>query len=351
MLWHFDDLCPARVSLDKPAGSGHKERRLRTIKSWLRSAVQNPPPPRRPRAGAIWLTALVCLALARMPAPAQTNAPDTDAFSFAITCDMRGFVGPARAGKRYFDGACEALHVVGAGAFMIVPGDCDPIPPVRATLDRYLGSNYIWYPVAGNHESETRADMAWLRRWASNGIPHLVRSGPAGAETTMYSFDYGNSHFVALNNYFNGKTDAGSRSSFATNSLDWLAADLAANRKPLVWVISHEPLESQRDMDTGRLRHKGGLLASQKERGARLLQLLKQYPIRAYLCGHTHDTSAVKVQGLWQVDAGHARGAGDSGAPSTFLKIRVAGTRAWLDIFRADKRGTNYELKHTVELD
>lgn len=327
------------------------------MKSQLKSEVRRPRPAQRPRTAvgcrtARWLGgALACLAFAVISARAQTNAPDTNAFAFAITCDMRGFVGPAKDGKRFFDGACEALRDTGPGAFMIVPGDCDPIPPVRATLDRYLGSNYVWYPVAGNHEAETPEDMAWLRRWASNGIPHLVRSGPAGAETTMFAFDYGNSHFVVLNNYFDGKTDAGRKSGFATNALDWLAQDLAANQKPLVWVIGHEPLISQPDMDTGRVRHRGGLLTSQKDRTTRLLQLLRRYPVRAYLCGHTHNTSAVKVEGLWQLDAGHARGAGDSGAPSTFMKVRVVGTRAWLEIFRTDKRGTNYELKRTVELE
>jgi predicted phosphodiesterase len=327
------------------------------MKLQFSSAVRNPQSEMRPpaaggkRATRWFAGALAGLAFAAISARAQTDVPVKDAFSFAITCDMRGFVGPAKSGKRFFDGACEVLRDVGPGAFMIVPGDCDPIPPVRATLDRYLGSNYVWYPVAGNHEAETPRDMAWLRNWASNGIPHLVRSGPAGAETTMFAFDYGNSHFVVLNNYFDGKTDAGRKSGFATNSLDWLEQDLAANRKPLVWVIGHEPLVSQPDMDTGRVRHKGGLLTSQKERATRLLELLRRYPVRAYLCGHTHNTSAVKVQGLWQLDAGHARGAGDSGAPSTFMKIRVAGARAWLDIFRADKRGTNYQLKRTVELD
>lgn len=282
---------------------------------------------------------------------ACADTPGTNAFSFAITCDMRGYVGPEKRGKRYFDGACKALSRVGPGAFMIVPGDCDPIPPVRATLDRYLGADYVWYPVAGNHEVETRADMAWLRNWASNGIPHLSRPGPAGAETTMFAFDYENSHFVVLNNYFDGKTDAGKKAGLATDSLNWLANDLAANKKPLVWIIGHEPLEAQPDMDTARLRHKGGLLVNKPALASRLLEIFARYPISAYLCGHTHNTSAVRVRGIWQLDAGHARGAGDTGAPSTFMKVRVIGSRAWVDIYRADKKGKNYQCRRTLELD
>lgn len=322
------------------------------MKSELKSEVRGPksaaasrPLPR------LFGGALACLTLALTPALAQTNTTDTNAFSFAVTCDMREFVGPAPAGKQYFDGACEALRQVGPGAFMIVPGDCDPIPPVRATLDRHLGSNYVWYPVAGNHEAETKQDMAWLRRWASNGIPNMVRSGPAGAEATMYAFDYGNSHFVVLNNYFNGKSDTGASGDVATVALDWLAQDLAATKQPLLWVIGHAPIKSQPDMDSGRVRHAFGDLLAHPQHGERLVSLLKQHHIRAYLCGHTHNASAVKFQGVWQLDAGHARGAGDTGAPSTFLKIRVAGTQAWLDIFRADKNGMNYQLKRTVELD
>lgn len=315
-------------------------------------------PNRRRTTLSLWGLALVCLALAACPAPAAdlqsaqtvssvTSAPDT--FSFTIAGDMRSFVGPAPAGKRYFDGACEALQSIGAGAFMISPGDCDPPGPVRADLDRYLGTNYLWYPLTGNHETGNPKTMAWLRRWAQAGIPHLVRRGPPDAEDTTFSFDFGNSHFVLLNEYYGGR--AARKTGLPAAALDWLQADLAATRQPLVWVVGHKPLRSLPDMDTGRVRHSKESVGADAVHLARFVQLLQAHHVRAYICGHTHDCSVAKVHGLWQLDSGHARGGGDTGAPSTFLKVRVAGPRAWVDVYRADRSGRHYRLRKTVELD
>ena len=170
--------------MDKPARAGHKEGDMRQLQPEIRG-----PKSEKGSWAALRGLTLFCLALCPGHGQAQANAADTNAYTFVVTCDMRQYVGPAPKGKRYFDGACEALARLGAGAFMITPGACDPLPPVRATLDRYLGPNYTWYPVAGNHEAETTRDMAWLRRWASNGIPHVVATGPVGAEATMYSVE------------------------------------------------------------------------------------------------------------------------------------------------------------------
>ena len=73
--------------------------------------------------------------------------------------------------------------------------------------------------------------------------------------------------------------------------------------------------------------------------------------MRAYICGHTHGSSVTRVKGVWQADSGHARGGGDPGAPSTFLRFRITGLRAWVDIYRADPNGLEYRLRKTVELE
>ena len=294
--------------------------------------------------------AVVCAVLTGQRAAGQPqSAPDT--FSFVTTCDMRNFVGPAPAGKRYFDGLCEALQTIGAGEFMIIPGDCDPPGPVRATIDRYLGTNYVWYPVMGNHEFGNKTNVVWLRDWAKAGIPNLIRKGPPGAEETTYSFEFKNSHFIALDEYFNGTSDSMLNNDIPEATFDWLEKDLAATRKPLIWVIGHIPIKSLPDMDSGRNRHEGGSLTSNPAHKERFLQLLKKYHVRAYICGHTHNCSVARVEGIWQTDAGHARGAGDKGAPSTCLKFRIAGEKAWVDIYRGDTNGVTYLLRKTVELD
>jgi len=177
------------------------------------------------------------------------------------------------------------------------------------------------------------------------------RCGPAGAETTTYSFDFGNSHFVVLNDYYDGHSDAVGSGDVTDAALDWLEKDLAATRKPLIWVTGHKPIESVPDMDSGRHRHGSDSVSADKAHLKRFLELLKEHHVRAYLCGHTHDTSVTKVKGIWQADSGHARGAGDQGAPSTFLKVRVSGQQAWVDVYRADPNGENYHMRKTVELD
>ncbi len=37
-------------------------------------------------------------------------------------------------------------------------------------------------------------------------------------------------------------------------------------------------------------------------------QLLKKYNVNAYVCGHTHNASIAKINNIWQIDIGHARG-------------------------------------------
>lgn len=66
----------------------------------------------------------------------------------------------------------------------------------------------------------------------------------------------------------------------------------------------------------------------------------------AYLCGHTHNYSSGYVDGLWQVDVGHARGLGDTGAPSTFILIHVRGDTIQFEAYRDDANGGSYSLKH-----
>jgi hypothetical protein len=263
---------------------------------------------------------------------------------------MRNFMHSKVSGKKHFDGACEAALKVGPGAFMISPGDCDPTEPIRATIDQTLGTNYVWYPVIGNHDAKDKNTMEWLYRWAKVGIPNLVRKGPAGAELTCFAFEAGNSHFVVVNEYFDGKTDAFAKGDMPDVLLAWLEADLAATSQPVRWVIGHRPLKSLPDMDSGRVRHADESVSTNPTVRDRFVQILKKYRVRAYICGHTHNTSVEKVEGIWQADSGHARGAGDSGAPSTFLKFRVSGENAWVDIYRADKDGVEYKLRKTVEL-
>jgi hypothetical protein len=67
---------------------------------------------------------------------------------------------------------------------------------------------------------------------------------------------------------------------------------------------------------------------------------LREEGVVAYFCGHTHNYSVVNVDGIWQVDAGHARGVAEPGAPSTFVMVHVGGATVTFDTYRDEHDGT-----------
>lgn len=258
---------------------------------------------------------------------------------------MRLYSGPGRYDTpQYFRGACEAIAAVCSQTrseaecrFMVSPGDVDPPAGVLWTITRTLGADFPWYPAVGNHEVETPEDMEWLRRYgaaltAPDGAP--VRPGPPGCPTTTYSFDHENAHFVVLNLYCDAAGDGVTDGDVSDHLYHWLAADLTATDRPHIFVFGHEPAYPQPDADTGRVRHLGGSLDAHPARRDRFWNLLRERGVRAYICGHTHNYSAIQVDGVWQLDAGHARGLGDPGAPSTFILVRVDGPSVVFETYR-----------------
>jgi len=248
----------------------------------------------------------VCVVLV---AAATAVAEDTrDELVFVVAADMRNFAADGEWSKN-FSGACEAIKEVGAGSFMISPGDLDVHPPsaVRDMIDKVIGKDYPWYPVLGNHDPESPSTMEYLREY-SKAVPNVVNRGPEGCEETTYSFDVADAHFVVLNQYYDGVRDWGLKGEIVPELLAWLEADLAATTKKHIFVFGHEPLIAMPDMDNGRLRHQGSSLDENPENAFAFHQLLMKYGVDAYVCGHTHGTSYAKINGLWQLDPGHARG-------------------------------------------
>jgi 3',5'-cyclic AMP phosphodiesterase CpdA len=231
-----------------------------------------------------------------------------DELVFVVAADMRNFAADGEWSKN-FSGACEAIKEVGAGSFMISPGDLDVHPPsaVREMIDKVIGDDYPWYPVLGNHDPESPSTMGYLREY-SKAVPNVVNRGPEGCEETTYSFDYGDAHFVVLNQYYDGVRDWGLKGDVVPELLEWLEADLEATAKSRIFVFGHEPLIPMPDMDNGRLRHQGDSLDENPENAFAFHQLLMKHGVDAYVCGHTHGTSYAKINGLWQLDPGHARG-------------------------------------------
>jgi len=94
-------------------------------------------------------------------------------------------------------------------------------------------------PVTGNHEDYT-PDRAFSRPEFFSAQFMLPDNGPAGLKRQVYSFDYGDVHFVILD------SQEGEQRSFIPDMLErqreWLAADLAATQKKWKLAFIHRPL-------------------------------------------------------------------------------------------------------------
>ena len=285
--------------------------------------------------------ALLVTALAASAPPEQAIT-----FSFAVAGDMRRFAGPNYHDSRYFLGALEAIRAAGPVAFLLIPGDLDPPHYLVEDVTSTLGAAFPLYPVVGNHDTGKAAYMAYIRGLNPGGtkLPNIVRKGPRGSEETMYGFDWSDAHIVVLNQYFDGTSDTGANGDVSDATFAWLGEDLSSTTKPFIFVVGHDPAYVFPDMASGRVRHEGGGLEVNPAHRDRFWKLLKDRRVTAYICGHTHNASAKKVEGVWQLDTGHARGKGDKGAPSTFIKITVGGSDCRYEYHRADSSGRNYKV-------
>jgi len=264
-----------------------------------------------------------------------------ESFSFVLAADTRAYTGDD---INMFRGACEAIKKAGESAFIISPGDVDPPDRVFYTMQKYIDKDIIWYPIIGNHEEETVSDMEWIRNHNKNGntLPNIVNLGPPSTKETMYSFDYKNSHFIVLNEYASDSCDNCTSGDINDMLYAWLKDDLEKTTKTNIFVTGHEPAYPMPDIENQRFRHVHDCLNQYPENRDRFVKLLQKHNVIAYMVGHTHNYSIVKINNLWHIDAGHARGDGDKGAKSTFIKINVTGDKVSYDTYRRDLETKEY---------
>jgi hypothetical protein len=151
---------------------------------------------------------------------------------------------------------------------------------------------------------------------------------------------------VILNEYCDSSGDTATWGDVPDHLYDWLAEDLANTDARWVFVVGHEPAYPQPDADSGRVRHVGDSLDAHPAHRDRFWALLQDHDVVAYLCGHTHNYSAVQIDGVWQLDVGHARGRGDTGAASTFVLLDVSEAGVAYRTYRDDRNGGAYTLAH-----
>jgi hypothetical protein len=279
-------------------------------------------------------------------------------FEFFVASDMRQYTGSgAYDTTSYFRGVAEKMDTLSLASFLFVNGDIDPVDldasteDLTWTIDQYLGVDYTWYPVVGNHELPGLGNESYLGqnmeilRAFDYGV---VNPGPEACDETTFSFDHENSHFVILNEYCDTGGDTVTDGDIPDLLYNWLATDLSETSKTHIFVIGHEPAYPQPDEDNGRERHVGDSLDQYPENRNRFWALLKNYNVDAYFCGHTHNYSTYFYDNVWQIDTGHARGLGDTGTKSSFAMVSVDDGQVTYDSWRDDQAGGSYSLTDTI---
>jgi hypothetical protein len=244
----------------------------------------------------------------------------------------------------------------GQGVFQISIGDVvdaagQSPETVRAVIDSKFGPKALWYPVVGNHDTKSGPAMQWRRdefNKGSGGRPPLKNTiknpAQAGSEETTYSFDYGNAHFIVLNEYYNGKADTGTDGDIVPELLKWIEADLAASTKPFVFVFGHEPAFA-------RHRHVGDSLDGHATNRDAFWNLLVKYKVQAFFSGHIHYYYKELHQGVYQISDGNAGNGGDE-RRQTFLDVVVGQDKAEVKVWQNNADGgTVWKLAETITLD
>jgi 3',5'-cyclic AMP phosphodiesterase CpdA len=164
-------------------------------------------------------------------------------------------------------------------------GDPDDEKDLRKQAAKFLEEvarlKAQWYPVMGNHEAE---GLGWA----------VARELIFGGQSTYYSFDHGESHFIILDAHM-----PDSWLSLSEEQIEWLEDDLEATAKPHVFVFVHPPL-----YPTGP--HLGASLDADIEVRDKLAALLKEHEVDAVFCGHEHYYCSFEYRGLMQVTTGGA---------------------------------------------
>jgi len=141
------------------------------------------------------------------------------------------------------------------------------------------------YPVPGNHDQKNY--LTYLRTWQES-FPELPDNGPKSELKSTYSFDVGPCHFVGVNTsipqvFMAHRVDT-----------DWLRKDLAESNKPFKFVFGHEPAYKMTF---------NAVASMDCQQGPRdeFWQILSEYGVQAYFCGHDHGYDHWAKDGVHQI--------------------------------------------------
>jgi len=272
-----------------------------------------------------------------------------------VTSDMSHYSAPEYIDyPNFFAALLRAVAQYDAGDFMVGLGDIIPADETNWTIDQVLGEAYPWFPLPGNHDfGHDEIEFFENFDYDINGDkePNIINWGPEPCPRTTYSFDYQNTHFVALNVYCNEEAPWGIDGSISDTIYDWLAEDLEKTQKQHIFVFGHEPAYPRPDSDTGEIRHLGDSLDQYPQARDRFWGLLKDHGVLAYLHGHTHGYHAEKIDGIWQINAGQSMGVRAAPSPGTFLVITINDQQVRMKAYRGEEGpGFSFLLRDEINL-
>ncbi|MCD6579802.1 metallophosphoesterase, partial [bacterium] len=111
---------------------------------------------------------------------------------------------------------------------------------------------------------------------------------------SYFSLDHKGVHFIFINT-----EEIGYEHQLSPEQMMWLESDLRLNKGKLIFVSGHEPIFPFS-------KHIGSSLDTNKTFQERFLELLKEYKVKYYLCGHEHILNISKHGKLTQVISGGA---------------------------------------------
>ncbi len=197
------------------------------------------------------LLIFVAVFLCQLPLYASSSPPAS--FSFIVFGDSEG--GPA-----IFKDLIARINREPKVAFCVGLGDFASSANDKAYKSYLTMTNKLstkLYQVVGNHDVYKGGYSLFNRYFGAS----------------YYSFNYGNSHFIVLDNALS--------KSFNAKQFGWLKADLANNSKENIFVFMHKPIFDPTELYTG-------TEFSAKKTTEELLEVFKRYQVKYVFTGHVH---------------------------------------------------------------
>ncbi|PAE37383.1 outer membrane protein assembly factor BamB family protein [Bacillus sp. 7884-1] len=185
----------------------------------------------------------------------ETSNPN---FTFANVADVHVEAGTTNNQERFTEQLKQINESTGNPAFIAVSGDLTN-RATDAEFEDYTASTATSklpvYPAVGNHDFAPGSD------YKTRIDRYREYLGPE-----WYSFDYGNRHFITLENNLGF---------IETDQLEWLKQDLAQNAKNKeVVIFVHKPLNTPQTPSPDKTKE--------------FIDVLSQYQTRLVMVGHTH---------------------------------------------------------------